>query len=104
LTQELLERRSSWPHDLPDDNIWHPATEGEAHLLLQNWKEADQLYRQAQAQTNCQPFHRDSMRKQVERILWCFQQIKIDTSGFNIEETFPLQNSSNVSGSQLGAA
>lgn len=92
LARELLKRRGSWPQDLAEDlDVWHPATEAEAQLLLQEWEEAAQLYRSAQNAMACERLHRDSMRKQVVRILYCFARLGIaDTGPFkDLGEVFP---------------
>ena len=66
---DVLSRRSHWPRDFPDDNIWHLATVGEAYLLKRNWAEAVSHYGEALSATNLQPFHRQSIGKQAVRIL-----------------------------------
>ncbi len=69
---EVLARRyddKGWPTDFADDNIWHPATAGEANLLKRNWSEAASQYAAALAAANLQPFHRQSIGKQARRIL-----------------------------------
>jgi tetratricopeptide (TPR) repeat protein len=85
LCHELLDRRSQWPADLSDDNIWHPATEGEAHLLLQQWSQAAAAYREALAQSNLKPFHRQSMSGQVKRVLDALE-------GLGVEPERPFDN------------
>lgn len=72
VADDVLARRGKgkgWPTDFPDDNIWHPATAGEAHLLKRNWSEAASQYAAALRTANVQPFHRQSIGKQARRIL-----------------------------------
>jgi hypothetical protein len=70
---ELLDHRTDWPLDQDDDRIWHPATEAEARLLLGEWEAAASLYREALILAGKQGFYSESMRKQVDRILYCFR-------------------------------
>jgi tetratricopeptide (TPR) repeat protein len=65
----VLARRADWPRDLSDDNVWHPATAGEAALLKRRWPEAASQYRAALGEANVQPFHREKVRAQAQRIL-----------------------------------
>jgi hypothetical protein len=70
--EEVLARRDvrpGWPKDFPDDNVWHPATAGEANLLRRNWAEAAGQYAAALGAKNVQPFHRQSIGRQARRIL-----------------------------------
>jgi hypothetical protein len=66
---DVLARRGRWHKDFSDDNIWHPATVGEAHLLKRNWSEAASHYAAALGAANVQPFHRQSIGKQARCIL-----------------------------------
>ena len=67
---------ANWPSEQPDDlTVWHPATAGEAHLLRREWAEAANQYREALEGKNLTPHARDSMRRQVERILMCFRNL-----------------------------
>jgi hypothetical protein len=66
---DVLARRAHWPKDFPDDNIWHPATAGEANLLKRNWPEAASQYGAALGAANVRPFHRQSIGKHARRIL-----------------------------------
>jgi len=84
LAQQLIKNRRNWPADLPDDRIWHPATEAEARLLLEEWPKAAELYKKAQEQPNCQPFHIRSMKQQAERILECFRRRGVEVGEFPI--------------------
>lgn len=81
LAGALLARRGSWPEDLAEDNIWHPATAGEAHLLRREWAAAEAEYRRALAQQNLLPMHRDSMRKQVRRVLDALARLGVQPEG-----------------------
>ena len=50
LARQLLQSRPNWPDAMPDDNIWHLATEAHGHLLLQEWEFAAEKYREAENQ------------------------------------------------------
>jgi len=91
LAQDLLTRQASWPKTLPDDSIWHLATEAEAHFLLQRWNEAADRYRRALEESGGKPFYPDSMRKQVVRICDAFRRIGVENFG-------PLSNPDDVFG------
>jgi tetratricopeptide (TPR) repeat protein len=91
LAKELYDNRQHWQTRLPDDNIWLPATAGEAALLLERWEESAERYRDALRQANVQPFHPQSMRKQVERILGAFQKLGAAPQGpfTDLDSLFP---------------
>lgn len=80
--EDVLARRDAWPRDLPDDNIWHPATVGEANLLRRRWADAAGQYRAALGEPNVQPFHRQSIGKQARRILdaWASLDVRPDAT------------------------
>ena len=81
LAGKLLADRPHWPSEQPDDlTVWHPATAGEAHLLRREWPEAASQYREALQHKNLTPHARDSMRRQVERILMCFRNLNVSPS------------------------
>jgi hypothetical protein len=69
VADDVLARREHWPKDFADDDVWHPATAGEAHLLKRNWREAAGHYTAALGAANARPFHRQSIGKQARRIL-----------------------------------
>src|SRR5262249_37257105 len=72
LAADLLERQPCWPNDQPRDReVWHPATEAEAHLLLRKWQKAARTYRAIPAE----PWERDAMLKQVHRILGAWRTL-----------------------------
>src|SRR6185369_10589368 len=77
IAREILEQSPSWKQQLLDDNIWIPATAAEAHLLLQEWETAAQLYRQAISQPNRQAFHPETMKAQVLRFLAAYGRLEI---------------------------
>jgi tetratricopeptide (TPR) repeat protein len=80
--QELLARRDQWPVDETNDlALWHPATEAEARLLLEEWDRAAALYRAVQKNGRFPPHARDSMRRQVERILRGFHHLGVTENG-----------------------
>jgi tetratricopeptide (TPR) repeat protein len=75
---ELLKNRSRWPNEQPDDEtVWHPATAGEAHLLRQEWQEAVNQYREALKGKNLTSLARNSMSRQVDRILMCYRNLGV---------------------------
>jgi hypothetical protein len=74
---DVLARRGRWPKDFADDNIWYPATVGEAHLLKRNWSEAASYYAAALGAANVQPFHRQSIGKQTRRILEALELLEV---------------------------
>ncbi len=81
LAGKLLADRPSWPHEHPDDEtVWHPATAGEAHLLRQEWAQAVSQYRAALQSKILTPHARESMRRQVERIVMCFRTLGVAIS------------------------
>ena len=81
LAGKLLADRLHWPIDQPDDlTVWHPATAGEAHLLRREWAQAANQYREALEGKNVTSHARESMRRQVERILMCFRNLNVSPS------------------------
>jgi hypothetical protein len=78
LAGKLLADRLRWPTDQADDlTVWHPATAGEAHLLRREWTDAGNQYREALKDKNLTRHARESMRRQVERILMCFRNLNV---------------------------
>jgi tetratricopeptide (TPR) repeat protein len=78
LARKLLECQASWNVDHPDDEtIWHSATAGEAQLLLREWTQAAVLYREALNARNINQHARESMLRQVERILAAFRSLGV---------------------------
>jgi tetratricopeptide (TPR) repeat protein len=67
--RRLLGERSRWPHDYPDDNIWHAATEADLNLLLGQWDAALDFYRGALGAHNRAPFHGESIGQEVRRLI-----------------------------------
>jgi hypothetical protein len=81
LARKLLACRASWKVDHSDDEtIWHPATEGEVHLLRQEWEQAAAHYREALGAKNMSRHARDSMLRQFERIALAFRILGIAIS------------------------
>jgi len=81
LAGRLLADRPRWPGEQPDDlTVWHPATAGESHMLRQEWSQAANQYREALKGKNLTPHARESMRRQVERILTCFRILGVAIS------------------------
>jgi hypothetical protein len=78
LARKLLATRPDWPREQDDDlTVWHPATAGEAYLILREWGQAANQYREALRSRLLTHHARDSMRRQVERILICFQNLGV---------------------------
>jgi hypothetical protein len=78
LAGTLLKNWTSWRTDQPDDErLWHPATAGEAHLLRQEWAQATALYCEAMEARTITHHARESMRRQVDRILLAFGSLGI---------------------------
>ncbi len=69
LAQEVLDNRPRWRSRGPDDNIWFPALQAEAELLLAHWSEAAKWYRTALHEPNVTVFHRGPIGKQARRVL-----------------------------------
>ncbi len=83
LSQDLIDsnRSSRWIEKLADDNIWLPATLGEAHLIREQWTEAADEYQRALLQPSRQPHHATSMREQVARLYAAFAILGIAPQG-----------------------
>jgi hypothetical protein len=78
LARKLLTNRTSWKVVHPDDEtIWHSATAGEAQLLLREWTHAAALYREALNARNLNHHARETMLRQVERILQAFRNVGV---------------------------
>jgi hypothetical protein len=76
LAAKILADRANWQQDQSDDDsIWHPATAGEAHLLLREWAKAEAQYREALRHKDLKAQSRNSMRRQVEWIVVCFRKL-----------------------------
>jgi tetratricopeptide (TPR) repeat protein len=89
LARELLDRRSKWSMDQPDDpTVWHPATAAEAHLLLREWRDARELYRTIPRNAG----HRDTIERQIQRILtsWDLMGVKERGECQSVETIFQL--------------
>lgn len=65
---ELL-AATGWAVKLPDDDIWHEATRGEARALRAEWDAAVAHYRNALARPGLQPYHPVSMGGQLRRVV-----------------------------------
>lgn len=66
---ELLARSDKWPHDNPEDDVWHLASAAEAQLLLGEWFQSTENYRLAKSHKLSGDFHRESIGKGVRRLL-----------------------------------
>jgi tetratricopeptide (TPR) repeat protein len=95
LARKLLTSRTSWKVDHPDDaTIWHSATAGEAQLLLREWSQAAALYREALNAKNLNHHARETMLRQVERVLAAYRSLGVaisppfdDTTAFFVAGT-----------------
>src|SRR5947209_6177319 len=85
---DVLARRAAWPHDLPDDDVWHPATAGEAYLLKKQWAAAAAQYTAALAAPGVQPFHRASVGNQARRILRAWELLDVHPDPFDPDALF----------------
>jgi hypothetical protein len=73
LAGTLLKNWTSWETDQPEDErLWHPATAGEAHLLRREWAQATARYCEAMEASTITHLARESMRRQVDRIILAF--------------------------------
>jgi tetratricopeptide (TPR) repeat protein len=81
IAQALLARISEWPLENKDDPIWHAATAGELYLLLREWQSAHTCYRSAVKHDLFESFHRNSMLKQVIRIVYCQKRLGVPSLG-----------------------
>jgi tetratricopeptide (TPR) repeat protein len=78
LAKKILESRQAWRSEQDDDvDVWFPATMGEGHLIRREWAEAAAHYRQALKSKKLTAFAKESMRRQVTRILMCFEKLGI---------------------------
>jgi tetratricopeptide (TPR) repeat protein len=69
LAQSIFERVDALPRDSTAETVWRLATAAEAALVLGRWERAADLYRSAITHSKCQPHNRESMQRQVQRIL-----------------------------------
>lgn len=70
VAQEVLDHSPQWKQLWPDDaTIWHPATRGDALLILGRWEEAAFQYREALRGAGVMDFHRSSIRTQAKRLI-----------------------------------
>lgn len=67
--REVLDAAAGWACRLPDDEVWHAATRGEAHALRGEWDEAVRGYRAATDWAGLQAHHTDSMGEQLRRVV-----------------------------------
>lgn len=69
IARELLAESDGWQSRQPDDDIWHPATRGEASALLGLWDDAVAHYNAAVRQRTALPYHLKSMGEQLRWII-----------------------------------
>jgi len=67
--EAMLVDPTIWVSRRTDDNIWIPATRGEANVLLGRWAEATAAYREAVRQSAGQLFYRHCMHGQIKLLL-----------------------------------
>jgi len=81
LAGELLRQADGWQERLADDRVWTRATRAEAELIRGNWAESAKLYREALEQPHVRPHHRDSVRRQVGRVLTGYRLLGVEPGG-----------------------
>ena len=65
--RDLLNRREEWPHENPEDDIWHLASAAEARLLLGEWAQSTDDFRSALSHKLAGEFHHECVGKEVRR-------------------------------------
>lgn len=66
---DKLTAGTNWLRRLPDDGVWHEAVRGEAEALRGAWDDAVRRYELALARPEVQPHHRDSIGRQLRRVV-----------------------------------
>lgn len=74
----LLKEPALWRPRLEDDNVWIPATEGEAHLLMENWPHAEASYAEARHEADSREYYLARMCAQVELLREGYRAFQID--------------------------
>lgn len=74
--ESMLADARIWSRLKPHDNVWAPASRGEACLLLEWWDNAEAAYTEAIRASGAEEFPRISMAKQVrETLIPAFQRL-----------------------------
>ena len=68
-SENFLADASIWSRLKPHDNVWAPASRGEACLLLGRWDDAEAAYTEAIRAAGTEEFPRHSMAKQIRETL-----------------------------------
>jgi hypothetical protein len=86
-----------WEQLKSDDNVWLPATQGEAAFLAGNYVVAEASYGRARAAANGKVFYLHAMRDQLKALCDAFKKLNLPVSGpladpdtfFAISDTAP---------------
>ena len=79
---KMLADPALWTPRNDDDNIWIPATQGEANVLLARWPAAEKAYSEAIRQAAGKRFYHDCMRDQIKHLLLpAFQRLGMPFEG-----------------------
>lgn len=79
---KLLADPQAWLRRKPDDHIWIPATQGEAHALLGAWGAAEVSYLEAVRQAGGKKFYHDCMRDQLaHQLLPAYHRLELPVTG-----------------------
>lgn len=78
---EMLATTAIWQHRNHDDDVWVLATQGEAHLLANNWPTATTRYQDALAAARGRQFYADCMRDQLQLLLSACHRLGIRPEG-----------------------
>ena len=70
-----------WIARKSDDNVWLPATQGEAAFLAGNFAAAEAAYINARAAANGKVFYLRSMQEQLKSLCDAFKKLNIPVSG-----------------------
>ena len=81
--RKMLADPALWLARKPDDNVWIPATQGEAKVLLgDDWTAAENAYLDAIRQAAGRKFYHDCMRDQIAKLLLpAFDRLGIPFAG-----------------------
>jgi tetratricopeptide (TPR) repeat protein len=96
LADALLESKDSWPRRLPEDVIWHLATEAQVYLLLGEPGLACNKYHEVQQRKDCRAGHIKAIRGGAQRTLTAYRRLHqrgIQRCGWlescRLEDVFP---------------
>jgi hypothetical protein len=78
----MLSESRVWKHHKGDDNVWSPASRGEACMLLRKWPEAETAYAEAMQAAGGKQWYFDCMANQIRDILIpAFDRLQIPFEG-----------------------